>query len=261
MKESIVYNMFTIVNIKYIIITIGKGVEMFDKENGFTLAEVLITLGIIGVVAAMTLPALIQKNNNKVVEARLQKFYSAINQAVLMAENEYGDKKVWYKDLKNSDMDENGKPIEGSNEAEKWFRQYLAPYLKISSIKTLSDGAFMVYFPDGSALRPATDFTRDWYFYPGNPNRCQAKYGVGAGKAAGKCMFAFIFNPTAKIGGWEYHYNKGFEPYKVGWDGNLSKLYKGGTHSCGTGNGLYCSAIIQLNGWKIPEDYPFKVSY
>lgn len=35
------------------------------KFKGFTLAEVLITLGIIGVVAAMTLPALIQKQQKK----------------------------------------------------------------------------------------------------------------------------------------------------------------------------------------------------
>lgn len=56
-------------------------------NKGFTVAEVLITLGILGIVAAMTLPALIQSNNNKVVEARLKKFYSAINQAILMAEN------------------------------------------------------------------------------------------------------------------------------------------------------------------------------
>ena len=34
-------------------------------KKAFTLAEVLITLGIIGVVAAMTLPALIQQNRNK----------------------------------------------------------------------------------------------------------------------------------------------------------------------------------------------------
>ena len=34
-------------------------------KKGFTLAEVLITLGIIGVVAAMTLPALVNKTQNQ----------------------------------------------------------------------------------------------------------------------------------------------------------------------------------------------------
>ena len=89
--------------------------------RGFTLAEVLITLGIIGVVAAMTLPSLIQKNNNRVVETRLQKFYSAFNQAILMAEKDYGDKSYWYEDLKGAELDDDGNPIEGSSEAEKWF--------------------------------------------------------------------------------------------------------------------------------------------
>ena len=46
----------------------SKGVTGFKRDtktifyNGFTLAEVLITLGIIGVVAAMTLPGLIAKH-------------------------------------------------------------------------------------------------------------------------------------------------------------------------------------------------------
>lgn len=65
------------------------------RKFGFTLAEVLITLGIIGVVAAMTLPALIQKNHTNVTEARLKKFYSSINQAISLAEVDYGDKKYW----------------------------------------------------------------------------------------------------------------------------------------------------------------------
>lgn len=82
------------------------------KIQGFTLAEVLITLGIIGVVAAMTLPALIQRNNNKVVETRLKKFYSAINQAIMLAENDYGDKKIWYQDLAGADIDDEGNIIE-----------------------------------------------------------------------------------------------------------------------------------------------------
>lgn len=35
------------------------------KEKAFTLAEVLITLGIIGIVAALTLPTIVQKQNKK----------------------------------------------------------------------------------------------------------------------------------------------------------------------------------------------------
>lgn len=59
---------------------------MFRKElkfmkKGFTLAEVLITLGIIGVVAAMTMPTLINNINNKQNIAALKKAYSLISQA------------------------------------------------------------------------------------------------------------------------------------------------------------------------------------
>ena len=42
------------------------------KFVGFTLAEVLITLGIIGVVAALTLPSVIQKYQKKVTVERLK---------------------------------------------------------------------------------------------------------------------------------------------------------------------------------------------
>ncbi len=52
------------------------------KRAAFTLAEVLITLGIIGVVAAMTIPTLISNHNKRVVETRLKKFYSSMNQAI-----------------------------------------------------------------------------------------------------------------------------------------------------------------------------------
>ena len=48
----------------------------------FTLAEVLITLGIIGVVAAMTIPALMTKYQHKVRETEFKKAYSALQQAL-----------------------------------------------------------------------------------------------------------------------------------------------------------------------------------
>lgn len=43
------------------------------RKTAFTLAEVLITLGIIGVVAAMTLPTLIQQHQKQVYVTQLQK--------------------------------------------------------------------------------------------------------------------------------------------------------------------------------------------
>ena len=49
-------------------------------KKAFTLAEVLITLGIIGVVAAMTLPSLINNIQSKQLEAGLKKQYSIISQ-------------------------------------------------------------------------------------------------------------------------------------------------------------------------------------
>lgn len=61
------------------------------SKNAFTLAEVLITLGIIGVVAAMTMPTLINNTNGEQYRAGFKKTLSALNQAVKMnvALNDY----------------------------------------------------------------------------------------------------------------------------------------------------------------------------
>ncbi len=59
------------------------------KKFGFTLAEVLITLGIIGVVAAMTIPTLIANTNSAKFRAQFKKTLSTLNQAGLMAQAQY----------------------------------------------------------------------------------------------------------------------------------------------------------------------------
>lgn len=59
-------------------------------KYAFTLAEVLITLVIIGVVAAMTLPSLIQKNQDKKLISRTKKVYSDVNNALLLAQRDLG---------------------------------------------------------------------------------------------------------------------------------------------------------------------------
>ena len=65
------------------------------KKSAFTLAEVLITLGIIGVVAALTLPSVIQNYKKQEVLSRLKKSYAVIEQTVKMAEKDYGTITTW----------------------------------------------------------------------------------------------------------------------------------------------------------------------
>ena len=61
------------------------GTKSGARKGAFTLAEVLITLGIIGVVAALTLPSLIQKYQDQVLENQLKKMYSTLSQGIQKA--------------------------------------------------------------------------------------------------------------------------------------------------------------------------------
>ena len=70
-------------------------------KQAFTLAEVLITLGIIGVVAAITLPSLIQHYREKELVTSYKRVYSILNQTYLLLKDEYGN----YEDWKKNDED------------------------------------------------------------------------------------------------------------------------------------------------------------
>ena len=61
-------------------------VDMFkgSRKNAFTLAEVLITLGIIGVVAAMTMPTLMNSTNGAQYKTAYKKALSVLSQAVVL---------------------------------------------------------------------------------------------------------------------------------------------------------------------------------
>ena len=68
------------------------GCEVFMRilnKAGFTLAEILITIGIIGVVAALTIPVLIQNSNSKKFTTQFKKSLSTLNQAAIGAQAQY----------------------------------------------------------------------------------------------------------------------------------------------------------------------------
>ena len=66
--------------------------HFLHKRTAFTLAEVLITLGIIGIVAALTLPVIISDVKNSQLEAGLKKAYSVLGQALNMYQAENGER-------------------------------------------------------------------------------------------------------------------------------------------------------------------------
>lgn len=55
----------------------------YGLKNAFTLSEVLITLGIIGIVAAITIPTLINKYQEKQFKTAYKKAYSDLQQVVM----------------------------------------------------------------------------------------------------------------------------------------------------------------------------------
>lgn len=61
-----------------------------SNKKGFTLAEILITLGIIGIIAAITIPTLYKKINTKILESRFKKTDAIISQAMKMSSEELG---------------------------------------------------------------------------------------------------------------------------------------------------------------------------
>ena len=74
-----------------------KNSDFFFKFNkkAFTLAEVLVTLTIIGVVSSMTIPTLHQRHTEQATIKKVQKFYSTMFQAYQRAVSEHGDVSTW----------------------------------------------------------------------------------------------------------------------------------------------------------------------
>ena len=205
------------------------------RKTAFTLAEVLITLGIIGVVAALTLPALINNYEKSVVETRMQKFYTNINAALKLSIVENGDMVDWTFPQDYYDAD-------GS---EKFFNTYLKnnlQYLKTVPRVTTSwpTNGIEVDLNDGSAFV----LSGTWITYYPNANKKQ-RSGVDS--------FIFIINKNGNS----------VIPHgnELKLSENTLKKVNDVVYSC-NGNthrdyNRSCAAYIMQNGWKIPEYYPW----
>ena len=238
-----------------------------SKKAAFTLAEVLITLGIIGIVAAMTIPTLVQNYKKKVVETKLVNFYSVMNNAVKMSEIENGQLALW--DALEQDEikdDANNVIATPTTNVLEWFNKYFVPYVQTARVEKLEkdrDGKLAVYFNDGSLVLIGGS---SWFFYPESNDFRTFDYDdnyTDIDKSdCGIKFFTFYFNPaTNNDDSYKFHKNKGVEPYMGFWDGTLDDLKNNSRTGCRenvTSERAFCTKLIQLNNWKIPDDYPVK---
>lgn len=246
--------------------TVQKIFQQACHKPAFTLAEVLITLGIIGVVAALTIPNVTSHYRKKVAETRLAKFYTVMNQAVQMSEKDNGPKEYWEK--LGTGYDKNDEETAEEDKGlmpEVWFNKYLKPYIKYTNLKINGvTNKVMVYFADGSLCVLGGG---SFQFWPEAGNFVDYRFDEDSAafknnaEISGIKYFTFHFNPYTDSEDNKYHYKKGVEPYKNHWDGTVEMLKESSSIGCRkevSNERAYCAALIQQNGWKIPDDYPLK---
>lgn len=206
-------------------------------KRAFTLAEVLITLGIIGVVAAMTMPVLINNYQKKVTAVRLEKFYTIMSQAVIRWQNEESITPPDF--LFDDDIVRNG------NQSKNWFNSSIGKYINQSSINNISnaDSYFDSKFNDGSgfvAYVASNDVMH--FFYCVEYKYCSLE------NYDGKHTFLFSLVNGKFIPSTNSHILKSrsklLEECKNPQNGNKSTRHA-------------CTRLIQVDGWNISKDYPW----
>ena len=204
-------------------------------KKGFTLAEVLITLGIIGVVVALTLPSVIANYQKEKTLSYVKKFYNEINNVVRMSVVDNGDVELWMPDAHVNSYTQN----------LDFISRYLLPYINYLKYDNCDDKRVCVYLTYGMFSFRVDQNGGDIAFF------INSKY-----EKFPRNYFAFQFNKNNTN-------NKAFvEPYSFNWNGDKESLNStvwGGCNQNVSGDSryAYCTKWIQLNNWKIPDDYPW----
>ena len=234
------------------------------KKSAFTLAEVLITLAIIGVVAAMTIPTLVANYEKKLSVVRFQKAYAEIIQAVKLAEAEYGSMNTW--------TFGNASPDDMLASTKYFFENYLKIKTNKSCFPVSEECWATTYTIDGlpsfkstmsqpsgySAVMTKSGYTIFSQIGQGQHNIVIDTNGKNKPNKLGKDVFLLIFDTDKQYVG-VTHRSKQYDSEEE----RIEERDKYCSSECesngGIGHwcGISCGAVIFDNNWKIPENYPW----
>ena len=227
-------------------------------KMAFTLAEVLITLGIIGVVVALTMPTLIQNHKRQENITRIKKVYSILQQDVELAKVENGDIENWDWNLNTSDFVETYllkdlKIIKNcKTQTGCWNAQNGIYNLNGTSVMEQMSGGdyyYKVQLSDGGYLA----------FLKQDNNHVHLYADTNGDKAPNRYGYDCIIMTMTKGSYQDYAHNitrSGL--YFFGFGLDRDNLLNRTDDSCYKNKrGTYCGALFQYDGWKMQPDYKF----
>lgn len=204
------------------------------KLFAFTLAEVLLTMTIVGAVAAMTIPNLHYNKVKKEYTAKLKNFYSHMESAILDMEADKGS----FRDMI--------KPASGNGFT--WYMENIDPYMGHQYVDTTNK---KVYYKDGSKLD---------LFYTGG---ClDVNYDVNGDQkpnSNGYDIYRFLYcfddgNRESWFGNKDIFfgtYGSGLVTTATTREQMIAKCKDASTRS-------WCSRLLLNDQWEFKKDYPLR---
>lgn len=229
------------------------------KNRGFTLAEVLITIGIIGVVAAMTIPNLLTKMDRDKKIATVRKAQSVLSQAIKLSTIDNEDYEAW----------------DTSLSPREYLDKYYTPYMKViaycdtySKCNYKSAAPWSRYNRSNSytgfnAYSRIPIFTLDGILYSisqsgGGNDQDDTDSVYDMNYIGSNGVFIDVNGPNKpnRFGNDVFMLvrNKDGSVMPLGYDLPDSKI----NQDCSkNGKCLYCAEKLRRNGWKSSNDYPW----
>ena len=259
---------------------IREGVKHVDTSNNicraaFTLAEVLITLGVIGVVAAMTMPVLITNYQKHVTVNRLKKSVSSLSQAMTRAQADYGDMSGWDFLQAGDNLTEDAESVR--EKRETFVKNYIMQYMQIvkdcgpnninkcydysvssldrSSFKMMMSYGRMFLTADGALYSIAVDstITTDDDGKPISVSTGDLLVNIDINGAQGpnllgRDVFLLQLDPS----------DKKLKMFGAGVSRDVLKNDSWWGCNSRTSKRYYCGALIEHDSWQIKDDYLWK---
>mgnify|MGYP005755023083 FL=1 len=248
-----------------------KGVSIKNiKKLAFTLAEVLITLGIIGSIAALTLPGLIQNYKKSVAENELKKVYSLLNQVVLRSEADNGPAIYWDWEAYQND----------GYKYNEFFNKYFAPYLQVTKTAQWTINPYYEYTAAGESVGYLIGRSNEKYLYLADGTVLAFsvdRYANHFGffkivlSSSSKKKKLIMGRDTFKMAISLKDKKAAVSVFPDNWqDWNCENILgkdkvnffkactEHGNNTTGMYPDAYCTMILYCNNWQVPEDYPIK---